>query len=169
MEQDKIDRNSDELNDELPDLLKQFRQNKTEIPVPEGYFDSLSQQIFGKLSNTKTSFMEIILSKLHKPMIWSPVAGIIIIFIAFIFIIQRQKPLVSEQSESINEYSLATDASFSEEVFLVESNNIESDLTTSGLMPEESILWAGLDQLTAEEMAMYLKDQDIEIELLTEN
>jgi len=169
MEHDNPKKCQSEKEDQLPEILEQLRQDRHGYTVPDGYFDSLSARITDKLSKQEPSFFQAAVSVLSKPLVWSPVLAVVLVALTFFFLIPDPDRSVVEQYDTIKELSFAMDASFTEEVMLTEINSIDTDFENTGFLSNDPKQFTGLTHFTEEEITRYLKDQEIDTELLTEN
>jgi hypothetical protein len=136
--------------------------------VPDGYFNSLVPRIADKLPGEHRSFYTIFFSAIRKTSVWSPVLATALVVLTFFFIIPAKNGSDSAGYDTLAELNIGYDASFAEEVLLAESNLIEAEIENSGSTVTERVQFAGIDNLTDEEISDYLKEQEIETELLTD-
>ncbi len=158
--------NSSEISDKLPQALEDLKQNPCRLQVPEGYFDTLSPRIVDKLAKSDSSFRHSLGMVIRKPSVWSPVLATVLLALTFIFIIPRKTSTVASGYDTLTELNNGFDASFAEEVMLAESNTLESEIENSPAFTSNPVQFAGVNHLTDDEIASYLKDQEIETELL---
>ncbi len=155
-----------EISDKLPQALEALKKDPCGLQVPEGYFDTLSPHIVDKLGKPKGTFRHSLFTAIGKPSVWSPVLATVLVALTFIFIIPRNTISVTSRYDTLTELNNGYDASFAEDVILAESNTLEAEIETSPAFTANPVQFGGVNHLTDEEIASYLKDQEIETELL---
>ncbi len=154
----------------LPPTLEKLKQPDQGIKVPDGYFDSLSPRIVDEINKRKNrSFIVSVLPAFGKPFVWAPVIATVIVAILFIFIIPLKKESAVPVYDEWTEISMAYDESYAEEALFAESNKIDAELDKADINFIKTASFSAGAMPTDEEITEYLKDQDIDTELLTVN
>jgi hypothetical protein len=152
----------------LSPLLRKLKLEDQGFKVPYGYFDSLNPRIADAIQKQENrSVFKTFFFSFRRPLVWAPSMALIITILLIIVIPTRKEP-VSEVTDEWNEISMAYDPSYAEEVFFTESNLIDTELENAdnNIM---TVSITGNNEPTDEEITKYLKDQDVDPELLIEN
>lgn len=156
--------------DNLPPMLQSAKQEKNAIHVPDGYFDSLVPCIIDKIKLTeKKGTAKSQIPVFRKPVVWLPVLATTVIGALFLFVIPAKNELRTPATTEWDEINLAYDASYAEEVLVAESYSIDLELETTEINFNASTLSDGIYELNDEEVTTYLKEQEIDIDMITEN
>jgi hypothetical protein len=161
---------SDQSNDieHLSPVLKKLRQDDNGLKVPDGYFDSLSPRIVdGIKKQENSSFLKKLIPSFRKPLVWAPSMATIVVTVLLIFVIPAKKTATIPVVDEWAEINMAYDASYAEEALLGESNTIDKELASSTIGNNEPVSFAKKEP-TVDEIKAYLKDHDIETDILNE-
>jgi hypothetical protein len=153
-------------NDNLPQLLEALKQEKNDLKVPGGYFDSLSPRIIDSIKK-KSNKADFILTMFRKPVLWAPVLAVMVVAVLLIFTIPARRVAPIPVADEWAEINMAYDGSYAEEAILAESYSIDNEIekSESNFL---SVSTEGNNQATDDEITEYLKDQDIDIDLITD-
>lgn len=158
-------------HDTLPPLLENLRKEKQGQQVPEGYFDTLSPRIVDRIGNrNRQNRLFIILTTIRKKFVWAPVMATSVIAVLLIFVIPGPKQLPVAPSDELSQILMAYDPSYAEESMLTESEMIDNEIDKSDTFSSgsENSFDSSDTGPTDDEIAEYLKNQEIETEMLTE-
>jgi hypothetical protein len=159
----------DQEMDKLSPSLESLRKEESGYKVPDGYFDTLNPRIIDRITEKEN----IVSSKsgilvFRKPVIWAPVVAVAVAAVLFIFIIPAKNNQIIPAYDEVADINMAYDASYAEEVLLAESYSHDKEIEVAvNTIPETTSINENSD-LTEDEIEEYLKDQDIEIEIITE-
>jgi hypothetical protein len=153
-------------NDDLSPLLLKLKGESTGIKVPEGYFDTLSPRIVDSI-NIKSS-SKFTLPIYRKPLVWAPVMVTIVTAVLLIFVVPTKKTSTTPAIDEWTEIEMGYDASYAEEVLFAESYSLENEIENSESITKSPALSSNEDALTNDEISAYLKDQEVDIEMITE-
>lgn len=161
---------SNQTNDteHLSPILEKLRQDSNGLKVPDGYFDSLSPRIVdGIKKQENSSFLKKLIPSFQKPLVWAPSMATIIVAVLLIFVIPAKKAATVPVVDEWAEINMAYDASYAEEALLSESNIIDKELANSTIGNNESVSFAKKEPIV-DEIKAYLKDHDMETDILNE-
>jgi hypothetical protein len=159
----------DQETDNLSPQLESLRHNESGYKVPVGYFDALSPRIIDRINEKDNK----VLSKsgilvFRKPVVWAPLMAVAVAAVLLIFIVPPKKNQIIPVYDELADINMAYDASYAEEVLLAESYNHDKEIEIAvNAIPVTTSVSESSD-LTEDEIEEYLKDQDIEIEIITE-
>jgi hypothetical protein len=150
--------------------LENLRQEVNGFKVPDGYFDSLSPRIVDAIKKQENrSFIQAIIPSFRKPYIWAPAMVTALVAVLLLFVIPLKKESSVQVVNQWEEINMAYDASYAEEALLAESYTIENELEKADINNIESVSYTGANEATDEEITEYLKNQDIDSDLLIAN
>jgi hypothetical protein len=159
----------DQETDKLSPRLESLRNEESGYKVPDGYFDTLNPRIIDRITEKEN----IVSSKsgilvFRKPVVWAPVMAVAIAAVLLIFIVPSKNNQIIPAYDEVADINMAYDASYAEEVLLAESysHDKEIELAVEAVPVTTSI--SENSDLTEDEIEEYLKDQDMEIETITE-
>jgi hypothetical protein len=159
----------DQETDNLSPQLQLLRHEESGCQVPEGYFDTLSPRIIDRIKekeNRALSKSGILVFR--KPVVWAPIVAVAIAAVLLIFIIPSKSNQIIPAYDELADINMAYDASYAEEVLLAESYSRDKEIEmAANIIPVTSSINVNSD-VTEEEIVEYLKDQDLEIEIITE-
>lgn len=158
-------------HDNLPPLLENLRKEKQAQQVPEGYFDSLSPRIVDRIGiqNRRNPLIKM-LTTFRKKLVWAPVLATAVIAVLLIFVIPGEKQMPVAPLDELSQIMMAYDESYAEESLLAESEMIDNEIDKSDnfFSVSENSIDSSETGPTDDEITEYLKNQDIETEILTE-
>jgi hypothetical protein len=147
----------------LPGSLRKDRNN---LKVPDGYFDSLNPMIVEGIKKQENKAI-INLSLIRKPLIWAPMLAASVVALLLVLTIPVKQASTIPLTDEWAEINMAYDASYAEEVLLAESFSMENEIeNTDGTSISASL--SGSNEATDEEITEYLKDQELDIEIITD-
>jgi len=153
----------------LPPVLEKLRQEGSGFKVPDGYFDSLSPRIVDNINHQgKSSIFKTFSLSFRKPLIWASVTATILVAVILIIVIPMKKEPAVLVVDEWTELNMAYDASYAEEVFLAESNTIDSELEKVDIKYIESGVLSTENEPSIEEITEYLNEQQIDTDSITE-
>jgi hypothetical protein len=155
--------------DNLSPQLESLRREESGYKVPDGYFDALSPRIIDRINEKDHK----VLSKsgilvFRKPVVWAPIMVVAIAAVLLIFIVPSQNNQIIPAYDELADINMAYDASYAEEVLLAESYSRDKEIEVAvSTIPATTTINENSD-LSEDLIEEYLKDQDIEIEILIE-
>jgi len=158
--------NESEIHSPLLELIK---KEGNSLKVPDGYFDTLNPRIIDKinLQENRKSWKQG-LPVFRKPIVWAPVLATGLVAVLLIFVIPVKNPEIIPAIDEWTEMNMAYDASFAEEALFTESYTIDNELENSGINISEASSAQDNNEITDEEIADYLKEQDLDPEMINE-
>jgi hypothetical protein len=150
----------------LPPFLAGLKDRESGHSVPSGYFELLSAQISARIiERPAKSGIRNLVSLAGKTVVWAPSLTTAIAAALFIFFIPAQHTITEKSTSEWTELRMAYDESYAQEAILSEAGTLEDQLSIA--VPEEvAVNTSGDNELTPEEITEYLKEQDLENELL---
>lgn len=152
-------------SDNLSPLLQKMKQENSGLKVPAGYFHTLSPRIIDSIN--KQEQRKVHLPVFRKPIVLAPALAILVVAVLLIFVIPSKEtasiPLVDEWAE----INMAYDASYAEEALFTESFKIDNEIEKSDFKIE-SVSLSMNNEPTDEEITEYLKDQEMDMDMITE-
>ena len=161
--------NQDLETDNLSPQLESLRHQESGYKVPDGYFDALSPRIIDRINEKDNK----VLSKsgffvFRKPVVWAPIMAVAVAAVLLIFIVPPKTNQIIPVYDELADINMAYDASYAEEVLLAESYNRDKEIEIAvNSIPVTTAINENSD-LSEDLIEEYLKDQDIEIEIITE-
>jgi len=153
-------------SEKLPKLLESIKQEENSLKVPDRYFEMLNLRITDKLNaNAKRSVVNV--STFRKPVFWAPVFATALVAMLLIFTIPSKKTSTIPVADEWAELNMAYDPSYAEEVMLAESYSIDREIEKSDV----NLITASINSEKSpsdDEIAEYLKEQEIDIDLITD-
>jgi hypothetical protein len=153
-------------SDEITSLLQKLKQENTGIKTPEGYFETLSPRIVDSITQQNRS--KVTYPLFRKPIVWAPVMATIATAVLLIFFVPSKKVTSVPATDEWSEMVMGYDASYAEEVLFTESFSIYNEIDKSETVTESASLSNNTNVLTDDEISTYLKDQNVDIEMITE-
>jgi len=153
----------------LSPFMEKLRQDGNGFKVPDGYFDSLSPRIVDGIKKQENrSIIRAIIPQYRKPLVWRSIMAVMI-FAAMIisFILVKKDSSVLPATDEWTEINMAYDASYAEEVLLAESITIDKELAGSVISNNQSAILIKQEP-TVDEITEYLKDHEIDTDILNE-
>lgn len=156
-------------NEQLPAILEKLRQDVSGFRVPDGYFDSLSPRIVDGIKKQENrSLLKALVPTFRKPLVWAPIMATVLVAILLIFVIPVKKTSTNQVVDEWTEINMAYDPSYASEALLAESNNINKAIEGKDINYSEVVAVTGQNEPTNEEIAKYLKEHEIDTDLLNE-
>ncbi len=153
----------------LPEIPEEMRKETGGFKAPAGYFDSLSPRIIDRInSKEQSSISNVLISVFKKPLVWVPVMATLLVIVSLVFLIPSQKETPVIVVNEISDISMAYDPSYAQEAILLESHTLETRLENSNIDYTQTSILNGQNGPSAEEIIKYLKDNDVDTELLNE-
>jgi hypothetical protein len=153
-------------SDDLTPMLLKLKEESNGIKVPEGYFDTLSPRIVDAINIQSRS--KVTIPFYRKPILWAPVMATILTAVLLIFVVPSKKTTTIPAINEWSEMEMGYDASYADEVLFTESYNIENEIENTESLTKSAALSNNTDVLTDDEISAYLKDQNVDIEVITE-
>jgi hypothetical protein len=160
---------SDQTNktEQLSPVLEKLRQADQGFKVPDGYFNSLSPRIVESIKKQEnSSFLKIVVPSFSKPVVWAPVMATVIVAVLLIFVVPGKKDSTLPVADEWTQINMAYDASYAEEALLAESNFIENYIENKGIRYVASASLTTANEPTVDEITDYLKEHEIEMDIL---
>jgi hypothetical protein len=156
-------------NEQLPPVLEKLRQDVSGFRIPDGYFDSLSLRIADGIKKQENrSPLKAFVPTFRKPLVWAPIMATVLVAILLIFVIPVKKTSTNQVVDEWTEINMAYDPSYASEALLAESNNIDKAIEGKDINYSEVVAVTGQNEPTNEEIAKYLKEHEIDTDLLNE-
>jgi hypothetical protein len=157
-------------NETLPPILIELRPGADGIKTPDGYFDSLGSRIDDGIANRKgASFLSVAFPSVSKPLLWVPTLAAVVAVVLLVFVLPEKKAAEIPAVDEWTEIRMAIDASYAEEVLLSESHAVDRAIENIDLSYIQSATYTGKNEPTQDEISEYLKDQEIEPDILNEH
>ncbi len=155
--------------DQLSPQLEMLRHEESGYKVPDGYFDALSPRIIDRINQKENGA----LSKsgifvFQKPVVWAPIMAVAVAAVLLIFFVPSKTNQIIPVYDELADISMAYDASYAEEVLLAESYSRDKEIEVAVNTIPATTPINGNSELSEDLIEEYLKDQDIEIEILIE-
>lgn len=155
--------------DNLPPVLENLRYEVTGFRVPNGYFDSLNSRIVDEIKKQENkSLLKSIVHSFRKPLVWAPVATIFVISLLLIFVAPLKKNTTNQVADEWTEINMVYDPSYAAEALLAERNSIDKELEGNDINYSEPVSLTGQNQPTDAEIEQYLKEHEIDADILNE-
>jgi len=156
-------------SEQLSPALEKLRHEVSAFKVPDGYFDSLNPRIIdGIIKQENKSLARAIIPQFRKLSVWRSALAVMI-FAAMVvsYILVKKDSAVLPVTDEWTQINMAYDASYAEEALLAESSTIDKELETGNM---NKISYASITQNepTVDEITNYLKDQEIDTDILNE-
>ena len=154
----------------LPPSLENLRHEVHGFKVPDGYFDSLSPRIADALNKQEhRSFFQALVPSFRKPLVWAPVMATALVAVLLLFVIPATKQSAIQVVDEWTEVNMAYDASYAEEALFAESSLLETEIANTDISNIEFASNTTVNEPTDNEITEYLKNQEIESDLLIAN
>ncbi len=155
--------------DQLPKVLEQLRKEVSGFKVPDGYFDSLNSRIVDGITNQENiAISKRVVLSFRKPWVWVPTLATVVVATLLIFVVPAKQDTAMPVSDEWTEINMAYDATYAEEALLAESHSIDQELENKDINYSASASLTGNNEPTKEEILKYLKEHEMESELLNE-
>jgi len=153
----------------LSPLLENLRQEDKGFKVPDGYFDSLSPRIVDSIQKKENrSFIKTLFPALKKPLVWVPAFASVIVVLLLVLAVPSKKASIPQVTDEWTEMNMAYDESYAEEIYLAESNIIDEELENKDANYIASASFPVNGEPTINEITEYLKEQEIDTDILNE-
>ena len=161
---------SNQINnsEQLSPVLEKLKQEGNGYSVPDGYFDSLSSRIVDEIKIQENRSLLKSVVPFRKPMIWAPALVTVIVAVLLIFVVPGKKESTIPVVDEWTQINMAYDASYAEEAILAESNTIDKALENKDVSYIASASYNGENEPTIDEITEYLKEQEIDTDILNE-
>jgi len=155
-------------NDFLSPLPESAKTEANGYKVPDGYFDSLGSRITDRIIlEENKAFKKSQIPVFRKPALWAPLLATSIVAVLLVFVIPAKKTATIPATDEWNEINMAYDASYAQEVLFTESNSMDFELENAVISLSESNTSKGINEITDDEITDYLKDQELDLDMLT--
>jgi hypothetical protein len=157
-------------NSEQPSpVLEKLRHEVSAFKVPDGYFDSLSPRIVDRIKKQENrSLLKAVIPQFSNRSVWRS-AMAVMIFAALIvsYILVKKDTAALPDTDEWAQINMAYDASYAEDVLLAESLAFDKELETTDMSKIDNTEITHSEP-SAEEILNYLKEQEIDTDILTE-
>ncbi len=155
-------------NDFLSPLPESAKTEANGYKVPDGYFDSLGSRITDRIIlEENKAFKKSQIPVFRKPALWAPLLATSIVAVLLVFVIPAKKTATIPATDEWNEINMAYDASYAQEVLFTESNSMDFELENAVISLSESNTSKGINEITDDEITDYLKDQELDLDMIT--
>ena len=154
--------------EQLSPVLEKLRQDVQGFKVPDGYFDALSPRIADSVNKQDRSFVKTLLPTLRKPLVWAPAMASVVVVLLLVFAVPSKKASTIQVIDEWAELNMAYDESYAAEVYLSESSIIDNELEKKDANYIAAASVSAKSDPTLDEITEYLKDQDIDTDILNE-
>ncbi len=156
-------------NDFISPLLESAKTEANGYKVPDGYFDSLGSRITDRIvKEANKALKKSQIPVFRKPALWAPLLATVVITVLIVFVIPVKKTATIPATDEWTEINMAYDASYAEEVLFTESNSMDYELENTFLSLSESNTSKGINEITDDEIIEYLKDQELDLDMITD-
>lgn len=156
-------------NEQLSPVLEKQRQENQGFKVPDGYFDSLSPRIIDSIQKQENrSFINTLVTALRKPLVWAPAFASVAVVLLLVFAVPSKKATLPQVTDEWAEINMAYDESYAAEIYLSESSIIDNELDKKDANYIAAASVSTKNEPTLDEITEYLKDQDIDTDILNE-
>ena len=159
----------DPETDKLSPLLETLRHADNELGVPENYFESLSPGIIDMINEKEVSKSQWGITVFFKPAVWIPIIAVATAALLLMLVIPSKNDTTIPAYNELADISMAYDASYAEEVLFAESykNDQKIEIAVNSI-PVTTAAISQTNDLSDDEIEEYLKDQDLELDIITE-
>ncbi len=152
----------------IPVFLEALKKEAPGFKVPAGYFDTLGNKISDRISNnTRHSSIGSLIPGFRKPLVWAPLLSTIVVAVLLLFVIPEREtnsiPVIDEWTQ----LNMVYDPSYATEAVFADSHEIDAAIEGKELNYAEVSL-NSQNEPTAEEISAYIKEHELESELLNE-
>jgi len=157
-------------NDIFSPWLESAKAETNGLKVPDGYFDSLGSRITDRIIQEENkAFAKSQIPVFRKPAMWAPMLATGIVTVLLVFVIPVKKTTTIQPSDEWAGINMAYDASYAEEVLFAESNSMDYELENAAISVSESNTTKGINEITDDDITEYLKEQELDLEMITDN
>lgn len=151
-----------------PVIPEAINKETSGFKVPAGYFDKLGNRISERINkNTRQSVTESILPGLQKSWVWRPVLATVVVAVLLLFVVPERKTSTIPAADEWTQLNMAYDPSYATEAVFAESHEIDAAIEGKELNFTEVSL-NGQNEPTAEEISAFIKEHEMDSELLNE-
>jgi hypothetical protein len=155
--------------EQLSPVLEELRNEVHGFKVPDGYFDSLSPRIVDSIKKQENrSIIKTLVPSLKKPLVWAPAMASVVVLLLLVFAVPSKKTATIQVIDEWTELNMAYDESYAAEVYLSESSIIDNELENKDINLIASTTVTAKNEPTLDDITEYLKDQDIDPDILNE-
>lgn len=155
--------------EQLSPVLEKLRQENQGFKVPDGYFDSLSPRIVDCIQKQENkSFINTLVNAFGKPLVWAPALASVTVVLFLVFAVPSKKTSIPQITDEWTEINMAYDESYAEEIYLAESNIIDEEMENTDANYITSASFTTNSEPTINEITEYLKEQEIDTDILNE-
>jgi hypothetical protein len=156
-------------SEQLSPVLEELRKEAPGFKVPDGYFDSLSPRIVDSIKKQESrSIFKTLVPSLRKPLVWAPAMASVVVVLLLVFAVPSKKTSTIPVIDEWTELNMAYDESYAAEVYLSESSIIDNELENKDVNYIAATTILAKSEPTLDEITEYLKDQDIDTDILNE-
>lgn len=157
------------FSEKLSPFLEKMKHETPGYKVPDGYFDSLDSRIVDRIhKQEKMFFHKTLVPAFRKPLIWAPVVASVVVILFLVLRVPTEKTSTIQVNDEWTELNRAYDESYAEEIFLAESNIIDEEMQSNDVNYIATTSVSTKNEPTLEEITEYLKDQDLDTDILNE-
>jgi hypothetical protein len=157
-----------EDTENTPVFLEALKKETSGFKVPAGYFDTLGNRVADRINkNPGHSVIESILPGLKRPLVWGPVMATVVVAALLLFFVPERKNTTIPATDEWTQLNMAYDPSYATEAVFAESHEIDAAIDGKELNFAEVSL-SGQNEPTAEEISAFIKEHEMESELLNE-
>lgn len=145
-------------------------KNSVGFKVPDNYFDTLPHIIVDRINQQNAEKTERKrLGWIKAPVVWIPALSLACIACIFTLALHFNRAPQPQKIDELTELNLNYDCSYAEEAVLAESLTIDKELDKDGSQYLLSEAITKDSDPSVQEMTDYLKELDIDPELLSQN
>jgi len=162
---------SNQSNDteQLSPVFEKLKRETKGLKVPDGYFDSLSPRIVDSIKKQENrSLIKTFFLSIRKPLVLAPAMASVVVVLFLVFAVPSKKASTIQVSDEWTELNMAYDESYAAEVYLSESSIIDNELENKDVNYIAATSVSAKNEPTLEEITEYLKDHDIDTEILND-
>jgi len=152
----------------IPVFLEALKKEAPGFKVPAGYFETLGVRISDQVNQVpRRSFLGVAIPRVWKPVVWVPVLSTVVVAVLLLFVVPERKTTVIPVADEWTQLNMAYDPSYATEAVFAESHEIDAAIEGKELNFSEVSL-SGQNEPTAEEISAFIKEHEMESELLNE-
>ncbi len=154
--------------EKIPVFLEALKKEAQGFKVPAGYFDTLGNKISDRINtSTRHSFTGSMIPGFRKPIVWAPLLSTIVVAVLLLFGIPEREATTIPVIDEWTQLNMAYDPSYATEAVFADSHEIDAAIEGKELNYSEISL-NNQNEPTAEEISAYIKEHEMESELLNE-
>ena len=152
----------------IPVFLEELKKEASGFKVPAGYFDTLGNRIADRVSQKPGhSSIGVLIHGVRKPLIWGPVFATVLVAVLLLFVVPERKTTPIPVTDEWTQLNMAYDPSYATEAVFAESHEVDAAIEGKELNYSEVSL-NGQNEPTAEEISAFIKEHEMDSELLNE-